>query len=58
MRRSPRQLDDLEWRGVQREPFVALCAELGFETVGSRVHRWAPIPLIPSGQDHRWVLVR
>ena len=35
------QLDDLEWRGVQREPFVALCAELGFETVGSRVHRWA-----------------
>jgi 5'-3' exonuclease len=35
------QLDDLEWRGVPREPFVALCAELGFETVGSRVHRWA-----------------
>jgi 5'-3' exonuclease len=34
-------LDELEWRGVQREPFVDLCAELGFETVGSRVHRWA-----------------
>jgi 5'-3' exonuclease len=34
-------LDDLEWRGVQRDPFVELCAELGFETVGSRVHRWA-----------------
>jgi 5'-3' exonuclease len=33
-------LDDLEWRGVEREAFVALCAELGFETVGSRVHRW------------------
>jgi 5'-3' exonuclease len=35
------QLDDLEWRGVRRDPFLALCAELGFETVGSRVHRWA-----------------
>jgi 5'-3' exonuclease len=35
------QLDDLEWRGVQREPFVSLCGELGFQTVGSRVHRWA-----------------
>jgi 5'-3' exonuclease len=34
-------LDAIEWRGVQREPFVALCAELGFETVGQRVHRWA-----------------
>jgi 5'-3' exonuclease len=35
------QLDDLEWHGVDREPFVALCEELGFDTVGSRVHRWA-----------------
>jgi 5'-3' exonuclease len=35
------QLDDLEWRGVRRDDFTALCAELGFETVGSRVHRWA-----------------
>jgi 5'-3' exonuclease len=35
------QLDDLEWRGVPRDDFMALCAELGFETVGSRVHRWA-----------------
>lgn len=34
-------LDALAWRGVQREPFMALCAELGFETIGSRVHRWA-----------------
>jgi 5'-3' exonuclease len=34
------QLEDLEWRGVERAAFVALCAELGFETVGSRVHRW------------------
>ena len=35
------QLDDLEWQGVKRDEFTALCAELGFETVGSRVHRWA-----------------
>jgi 5'-3' exonuclease len=35
------QLDDLEWRGVLRHEFTELCAELGFETVGSRVHRWA-----------------
>jgi 5'-3' exonuclease len=34
-------LDDLEWRGVRREEFTALCAELGFQTIGSRVHRWA-----------------
>jgi 5'-3' exonuclease len=34
-------LDDLEWHGVPRDEFTALCAELGFETVGSRVHRWA-----------------
>ena len=33
-------LDELEWRGVEREAFLSLCAELGFETVGSRVHRW------------------
>ena len=35
------QLDDLVWQGVRRDEFTALCAELGFETVGSRVHRWA-----------------
>ena len=34
-------LDDLEWRGVRREDFTALCTELGFQTIGSRVHRWA-----------------
>jgi 5'-3' exonuclease len=38
-------LDELEWRGVHREEFQALCAELGFETVGSRVHRWAEEPV-------------
>ena len=35
------QLDDLAWQGVPRDEFTALCAELGFDTIGSRVHRWA-----------------
>ena len=34
-------LDDLEWHGVPRTAFVALCEELGFDTVRERVHRWA-----------------
>ena len=34
-------LDDLEWHGVPRAQFVALCDELGFDTVRERVHRWA-----------------
>lgn len=34
-------LDDLEWRGVPRTRFTALCDELGFDTVRERVHRWA-----------------
>jgi 5'-3' exonuclease len=34
-------LDDLEWHGVPRERFLALCDELGFDTVRERVHRWA-----------------
>ena len=42
-------------RRARATEFLALCAELGFETVGSRVHRWR---VGPSGQDHRWVLVR
>jgi len=33
-------LDDLAWRGVPRARFVALCEELGFDTVRERVHRW------------------
>ncbi len=33
-------LDSLEWEGVPRTEFLALCDELGFDTVGSRVHRW------------------
>jgi 5'-3' exonuclease len=38
---STTSLDDLEWRGVPRATFVALCEELGFDTVRERVHRWA-----------------
>ncbi len=34
-------LDSLEWQGVPRREFVALCDELGFDTVRERVHRWA-----------------
>jgi 5'-3' exonuclease len=34
-------LDALKWQGVPREPFLALCAELGFDTIRGRVHRWA-----------------
>ena len=34
-------LDELEWRGVPRDAFLALCEELGFDTVRERVHRWA-----------------
>jgi len=38
---APDTVDDLAWAGVLREPFEALCAELGFESVPARVHRWA-----------------
>jgi len=34
-------LDELEWHGVPRTAFVALCDDLGFDTVRERVHRWA-----------------
>jgi hypothetical protein len=34
-------LDELEWRGVPRKAFLALCEELGLDTVRERVHRWA-----------------
>jgi 5'-3' exonuclease len=33
-------LASLAWRGVPRTEFLSLCEELGFDTVGSRVHRW------------------
>ncbi len=35
------ELDDLEWHGVPRARFIALCDEFGFDTVRERVHRWA-----------------
>ena len=34
-------LDDLAWRGVPKDRFLAFCDELGFDTVRERVHRWA-----------------
>ncbi|MCA1588207.1 MAG: flap endonuclease [Chloroflexi bacterium] len=34
-------LDDLEWHGVPRDGFLALCAELGFDRIRERIHRWA-----------------
>lgn len=34
-------LDDLQWAGVPRAAFEALCDELGFTGVIGRVHRWA-----------------
>ena len=34
-------LDDLAWHGVPRDRFVALCDEMGFDTVRERIHRWA-----------------
>ena len=39
-------LDDLVWRGVPRSEFLALCAELGFERLRERVHRWADQPSV------------
>jgi 5'-3' exonuclease len=38
---STMTLDDLAWPGVHRDRFIALCDELGFDTVRERVHRWA-----------------
>jgi 5'-3' exonuclease len=38
---APGSVDDLAWAGVPREPFEALCAELGFDSIPGRVHRWA-----------------
>lgn len=33
-------LADLEWKGVRRSEFEALCDEFGFNDVRSRPHRW------------------
>jgi 5'-3' exonuclease len=37
-------LDDLEWRGVPRAAFTALCEELGLRSMPGRVHRWQEAP--------------
>jgi 5'-3' exonuclease len=37
----PQTLDDLRWRGVPRDRWLALCDELGFERTRDRPHRWA-----------------
>jgi 5'-3' exonuclease len=34
-------LEDLRWKGVPRERWLALCHELGFERAKDRPHRWA-----------------
>ena len=34
-------LADLEWRGVRREDYNALCAEMGFSSLLDLPHRWA-----------------
>lgn len=36
----PQSLEQLEWHGVRREEFQALCAELGFSDMGIRDHEW------------------
>ena len=33
-------LDDLEWRGVRRDEFLALCDDLGFARLKDLPHRW------------------
>lgn len=33
-------LDGLEWQGVRREEFQALCAELGISNIGIQEHEW------------------
>ena len=36
----PQSLDDLEWKGVHRDAFIALCDELGFGGVRDRPTSW------------------
>ena len=35
------ELAQLEWRGVRRQPFQELCAELGFDRLAAAPERWA-----------------
>ena len=34
-------LEDLEWKGVHEEPFLAMCDRYGFNEIRERPHRWA-----------------
>ena len=34
-------LEDLEWKGVHKGPFLALCDRYGFNEIRERPHRWA-----------------
>lgn len=35
-------LEELEWKGVERERYTELCDRLGFGRIRRRPHRWAP----------------
>ena len=36
----PQTFADLEWLGVPREPWLAMCDELGLSELRTRPHRW------------------
>ena len=38
----PESVADLEWRGVDRAEYEALCVEYGFENLLDAPHRWTP----------------
>ncbi len=40
----PQTLDDLEWRGADRQAFEAMCDELGFGGIRNRPSRWRGEP--------------
>ena len=37
----PESLDQLEWRGVRRKEFEALCAEIGFSEIAIQPQEWS-----------------
>jgi 5'-3' exonuclease len=43
----PQSLDELEWRGVNKAEFIALCDELGFGSVRGRPSMWSAEPTEP-----------
>lgn len=36
----PETLEQIEWKGVKKEEFIALCDELGFESLKARPSKW------------------